>query len=91
MEEFDVGFHDFDSAMENGDILVLSGFKILPNEGGWNNQYRTDIEDLLMYLKGLSWARSLKGTDDGTEDTEIDEDTAFAGLAVKEGGVEAFK
>lgn len=83
MENEDFGFHDYDSAMSNGDILVLSGFKILPNAGGWNDQYETDSEDLLTYLRGLAWARSLKGDDDGykpvTEDIETDDELADVG------------
>lgn len=90
MENEDFGFHDYDSAMENGDILVLSGFQILPNAGGWNNQYRTDVEDLLMYLRGLAWARSLKGNENaGSEDNEV-EGAIGEGIA-KVSGIEAFK
>lgn len=74
MENEDFGFHDYDSAMGNGDILVLSGFKILPNAGGWNDQYETDTEDILTYLRGLAWARSLKGEDDGHQTATEDED-----------------
>lgn len=69
MENLDFGFHDYESAMENGDILVLSGFHILPNAGGWNDQFVTDAQDLLTYLKGLAWARGLKEAQHG--DSEV--------------------
>lgn len=69
MEQEDFGFHDYESAMQNGDILVLSNFSILPNAGGWNDQYVTDAEDLLTYLKGLAWARSLKEAQNGDAET----------------------
>lgn len=75
METQDFGFHDFETSVSNVSILVLSGYKILPNAGGWNDQYESDSEDLLTHLRGLAWARSLKEDEDadetGTEDEEI--------------------
>lgn len=89
MENEDFGFHDYESAMTNGDILVLSGFRILPNAGGWNDQYTTDAEDLLTYLRGLSWARSLKGNeDDEGNPTATEDDTETEGV-IKAGNWQA--
>lgn len=72
MEAEDFGFHDYESAMLNGDWLVLSGFRVFPQAGGFYDQYVTDTEDLLMYLKGLAWARSLKD-DEHDLDEELEE------------------
>lgn len=81
MEAEDFGFNnDFETAMENGDILVLSNYSILPQAGGWNDQYEADAEDLKTYLRGLAWARNMK---DGTEDESTEgqtTDSAEAGI-----------
>lgn len=90
MENEDFGFHDYDSAMENGDILVLSQFHILPRAGGWDDQDEKVAEDLLTYLRGLAWARSLKGADnERTQDLDLEGDKTPAGFAAKD-GIEAF-
>lgn len=92
MENEDFGFHDFESSKSNVSILVLSGYKILPNAGGWNDQFKTDAEDMLTHLNGIAWADSLKEEDNGRETgEEIDVDTSLNGFSTKDGGVEAFK
>lgn len=91
MEQEDFGFNnDFQSAMEMGDILVLSNFTILPNEGGWSAQYKDDADDILTYLRGLAWARNQKEAED--EDTTTDnEETPNDGFATIADWQAAFK
>lgn len=91
MENEDFGFHDFESSISNVSILVLSGFQILPNAGGWNDQYETDADDILTHLRGLMWARSLKGAEDGSQKTGETDDIFTDNFPTIAGGVEAFK
>lgn len=82
METEDFGFNnDYETAMEMGDILVLSDYHILPNAGGWNDQTVADKEDIFTYLRGLAWARNLKGNrDDEGNSTATEGETETEGI-----------
>ena len=85
MEAEDFGFHDFETSQTNISILLLSGFKILPTAGGWNDQLVTDADDLLTHLNGLAWARSQKAEQNDVNSTDetigSETDDLSAGIA----------
>lgn len=77
MEAEDFGIdNDFDTAMEIGDILLLSNYHILPSAGGWNDQFEADANDIVTNLRGLAWARSMtkESNHEPTEGQETDSD-----------------
>lgn len=57
--------------------MIYSDFKILPNAGGWNDQFVSESNDLLTHLAGLAWARSLKGDDNGEATNTANDENEF--------------
>lgn len=58
MQAEDFHFYtDPKTALQNGDIFILTGFHVLPRRGGWMDQDYFEAQDLMTYLRGYTWAK----------------------------------
>jgi len=70
MESEDFHFYqDVKTALENGDMFVLTGFSVLPQVGGWLDQDWFVAQDLLTYLRGYTWGKHINNPKEATDST----------------------
>ena len=60
-------YNDWKTALDNGDALVLTGFKVLPRAGGWMEQDFFEKQDLKTYLRLYRWAWRMNHPKDGND------------------------
>lgn len=60
MEAEDFHFYqDLKTALDIGDMFVLTGFTVLPQQGGLLDQDWFIYKDLLTYLRGYTWGKHI--------------------------------
>lgn len=61
VEDFGFWLGDYDTALETG--WIFQRYRILPRAGGWLDQHVQDRADILLYLRGITWASIISGAD----------------------------
>ena len=74
MESEDFRFYQsHQTALDNGDMYILSGKTTLPRAGGWMDQDYYEAQDLLTYLRGYAWAYQINHPNNNVKRDGLDD------------------